>query len=57
MPTLLISNTGDMLNLQDNALSEARPDFEFKEIKGGSFQFVYDDSETWSNIVAEYVTR
>jgi len=57
VPTLLISNTGDMLNPQDIALSEARPDFEFKEIEGGSFQFVYDDFETWSSIVAEYVTR
>lgn len=56
-PTLLITNTGDMLNPQDRALAEARPDFEFKEIEGGTFQYVYDDAEPWANIVAEFVTR
>ena len=55
-PTLLISNTGDMLNPQDRALAEMRPDFEFKEIKGGTFQYVYDDAEAWAEIVAEFVT-
>ena len=56
-PTLLISNTGDMLNPQDRLLAEARPDFEFKEIDGGTFQYVYDDAETWAAVVAEYATR
>ncbi len=56
-PTLLISNTGDMLNPQDRRLAEARPDFEYKEIEGGTFQYVYDDAETWAGIVAEFATR
>lgn len=56
-PTLLISNTGDMLNPQDRRLSEARPDFEYHEIEGGTFQYVYDDAETWAGIVAEFATR
>ena len=56
-PTLLVSNTGDMLNPQDRALAEARPDFEFKEIEGGTFQYVYDDAEPWAKLVADFVTR
>ena len=56
-PTLLISNTGDMLNPQDRRLAEARSDFEYKEIEGGTFQYVYDDAETWAAIVAEFATR
>jgi pimeloyl-ACP methyl ester carboxylesterase len=55
-PTLLISNTGDMLNPQDRELAKARPDFEFKEIQGGTFQYVYDDAESWAKIVADFVT-
>lgn len=56
-PTLLISNTGDMLNPQDRALAKARPDFEFAELEGGSFQYVYDNAEQWASIVADFVTR
>ncbi len=56
-PTLLISNTGDMLNPQDRRLSEVRPDFEYREIVGGTFQYVYDDAETWASFVAEFATR
>lgn len=56
-PTLLITNTGDMLNPQDHALARARPDFEFKEIEGGTFQYVYDDAEPWAELVAEFVKR
>lgn len=56
-PTLLISNTGDMLSPQDQSLAAARPDFEFKKIEGGTFQYVYDDAEAWASIVAEYATR
>ncbi len=53
----MISNTGDMLNPQDRLLAEVRPDFEYKEIEGGTFQYVYDDAETWADLVAEYATR
>lgn len=56
-PTLLISNTGDMLHPQDRALSEARSDFEYVELEGGSFQYVYDNAEQWAAVVSEYVTR
>lgn len=56
-PTLLISNTGDMLNPQDRRLAEARPDFEFKEVEGGTFQYVYDDAEPWASLIAEYAAR
>ena len=56
-PTLLISNTGDMLHPQDQNLAAARPDFEFRELEGGSFQYVYDEAETWAGVVAEYATR
>lgn len=56
-PTLLISNTGDMLNPQDRALSEARSDFEYVELEGGSFQYVYDNAEQWAAVVSEFVTQ
>jgi len=57
VPTLLMSNTGDMLNPQDRRLAEARPDFEFTEIQGGTFQYVYDEAEEWAALVADFATR
>ena len=54
-PTLLISNTGDMLNPQDKNLSKERPDFKFIEFEGGSFQFVYDNADVWSEMVSEFI--
>ncbi len=54
-PTLLITNTGDMLNPQDNYLAKTRPDFKFFEFSGGSYQFVYDNSQEWTDIVTSFL--
>lgn len=54
-PTLLITNTGDMLNPQDNNLYKIRPDFNFFEFSGGSFQFVYDNPREWTEIVSNFL--
>ena len=55
VPTLLISNTGDMLNPQDQDLAKERPDFQYHEIEGGTFQYIYDNAEDWSNIVLPFL--
>jgi len=56
-PTLLISNTGDMLNPSDRRLAAVRSDFAFLEIEGGTFQYVYDDAENWARVVGEFALR
>jgi pimeloyl-ACP methyl ester carboxylesterase len=55
VPSLLISNTGDMLNPQDQELAKARPDFIYHEIEGGTFQYIYDDAEDWARIVLPFL--
>jgi len=56
-PTLLISNTGDMLSPSDRRLAAVRPDFSFLEIEGGTFQYVYDNAENWARVVGEFALR
>jgi len=55
MPVYVISNRGDMVHPSDKRVAEARPDFVYREMEEtGTYQVVYDQPETWADIVAEY---
>ncbi len=55
MPTVVISNSGDVLHSKMPYLEEIRPDFTYASIEGGTFHIVYEDAERWAALVADHV--
>jgi pimeloyl-ACP methyl ester carboxylesterase len=55
VPTVVISNTGDVLHERMPYLRDTRPDFTFAELEGGTFHIIFDEPERWSALVADHV--
>lgn len=55
VPTVVISNTGDVLHERMSYLRDARPDFTYAELDGGTFHIIFDEPERWATFVAGYV--
>lgn len=55
VPTVVISNTGDVLHERMPYLRELRPDFTYAELEGGTFHIVFEDAERWAALVANLV--
>lgn len=54
-PTLIVSNTEDMLAAHAERLRALRPDFDYSEIAGGSSNIVYDEPERWAAPIASWL--
>lgn len=54
-PTLIVSNTEDMLAAHAERLRALRPDFDYAEIQGGSSNIVYDEPERWASPIASWL--
>lgn len=48
VPTLVLSNTGDMSHEKTARTLELRPDFGYAELEGGTVYIVYEEPERWS---------
>jgi pimeloyl-ACP methyl ester carboxylesterase len=55
-PTLLLTNSGDMINAHAHEARRIRPDFEFCELEGGGIDIVDQQSEAWADAVARFAT-
>jgi len=56
-PTLLLSNTGDMIHHLAARTRALRPDFSYVELGGGGIDIVDQQPDTWSTIVSAYARR
>ncbi|TXS91980.1 alpha/beta hydrolase [Parahaliea maris] len=54
-PTLILTNTGDMLYDLAHRTQEMRPDFAFVELEGGTQDIVDQQPEAWSDAVVAYL--
>jgi pimeloyl-ACP methyl ester carboxylesterase len=54
-PTLIVSNTSDMLAAHAERLRTLRPDFEYVEISGGSSNIVFDEPERWAAPIVSWL--
>jgi pimeloyl-ACP methyl ester carboxylesterase len=55
MPTVVISNSGDVLHKKMPYLQELRPDFNYSILEGGTFHIIYEEAERWAALVADHV--
>lgn len=56
-PTMLLTNSGDMINADSHAAHQIRPDFTFVELEGGGVDIVDQQSEAWAEAVASFLTK
>ena len=54
-PTLVLSNSGDLIHYIWERLKGLRPDFTFTELDGGCVYIIYDEPERWVNSVIEFI--
>jgi pimeloyl-ACP methyl ester carboxylesterase len=54
-PTLILTNTGDMIHDKAKAAHAARPDFSFKVLEGGGIDIVDQQPEEWADTVVEFL--
>lgn len=54
-PTMLLTNSGDMINAHSHEAHRLRPDFAFVELPGGGVDIVDQQSEAWADVVAQFV--
>ncbi|MEQ8508726.1 MAG: alpha/beta fold hydrolase [Rhodospirillaceae bacterium] len=54
VPTVILSNSGDVLHKKMPYLRELRPDFRYTEIEGGTFHIIFEEAERWSHWVAKH---
>lgn len=54
-PTLLLTNTGDMLYQSALRAREMRPDFKLVELQGGGIDIVDQQPEQWSAAIADFL--
>jgi len=54
-PTLVITNTGDPLHYVVPGLRELRPDFEYRELEGGTVFMIWDEGQRWVSAIADFV--
>ena len=55
LPTLIVTNTGDILHFVAERLIKLRPDFKLAELEGGTSFIVRDDPVGWVNAIIEFV--
>jgi pimeloyl-ACP methyl ester carboxylesterase len=55
VPTLIVTNTGDILHFVAERLIKLRPDFKLAEIEGGTSFIVRDDPAEWVDAIIEFV--
>jgi pimeloyl-ACP methyl ester carboxylesterase len=56
-PTLILTNTGDMIYSLALRARELRPDFEFIELEGGGVDIVDQQPEAWSKAVGGFLRK
>ena len=54
VPTLLLSDTGDAVNVIDKEVAKLRPDFKYVEFSNGNFMQFMAEPKKWAKIVAEW---
>jgi pimeloyl-ACP methyl ester carboxylesterase len=54
-PTLLLTNTGDMLYQSALKAKEMRPDFKLVELQGGGIDIVDQQPGQWSAAIADFL--
>jgi len=54
-PTLIMSNTGDMLHFSLERVRALRPDFKFLSLDGGTYHIVFDEAERWAKPVGDFI--
>ena len=55
-PCLVFSNTGDSIHEIASRAKELRPDFDWAELEGGTFDIVDEQPEEWVEVVAGWLT-
>jgi len=55
IPTLIMSHVTDSLHKAAGRIMEMRPDFQYKEFKGGNSHVVYDNPGIWVEAVSPFV--
>lgn len=55
-PTLLLTNTGDLLHASALKAKAMRPDFDFIELEGGGIDIVDQQPQQWSAAIAKFLS-
>jgi pimeloyl-ACP methyl ester carboxylesterase len=56
-PCLVFSNTGDSIHAVAERSKEMRPDFDWLEIEGGTFDIIDEQPEAWTDAVAGWLLK
>jgi pimeloyl-ACP methyl ester carboxylesterase len=56
-PTLILTNTGDMIHPHALRARALRPDFAYAALEGGGIDIVDEQPEAWADAVAVFLTR
>ena len=56
VPTLVVSNTGDILHFVAERIRKLRPDFEYAELEGGTSYIIRDEPDQWVDAILDFVT-
>ena len=54
VPTLLLSDTGDAVNVIDKEVAKLRPDFKYVEFSSGNFMQFMAESKRWAHLVGDW---
>ena len=54
-PCLVFSNTGDSIHAIAERTKDLRPDFDWAELEGGTFDIVDEQPEAWVDVVARWL--
>lgn len=54
-PTMLLTNSGDMINQHSHEAKRVRPDFLFVELEGGGIDIVDQQSQAWADAVSHFI--
>ena len=57
MPTLIVTNTGDILHFVAARLLELRPDFELAELEGGTSYIIRDEPHLWLDAISTFISK
>ena len=54
-PTLVVTNTGDILHFVAERLIKTRPDFLLAELEGGTSYIIRDTPEDWFGAIIDFI--
>jgi hypothetical protein len=57
VPGMVLSNTGDSIHEIALRACELRPDFDYVEMAGGTFDVIDESPEAWTAAVADWLDR